>query len=350
MAQVRKYLVAGGTFSVAMAIGFVMQNGDALAARMVADDTEMTPAPAMPMPEVAASADMVDTVPEMPAPSFSTTLNVPSVFAPTDAPTEPVRLAAVDLDSPLTDQMTDAMTGTGPDMAGTDMAIMDCTAGLVATAGPAATVMLEMSAPCALNAVGTLHHQGMIISVLTDDLGQATIMVPALAQEAVFIADLPGGYGAAAIISVPDFANYDRAVLQWQGDTGLGIHALEFGAGYQEDGHVWAASARSVDAAQDGTGGFLMRMGDVPIEGAMIAEVYTYPSGISQRDGTVELSVEAEVLSGNCGRPIAAQSIQITPGAEPAALDLTMTMPGCDAVGEFLVLNNMLRSLTLASG
>lgn len=343
MAQVRKYIVAGGTFSVAMAIGFVMQNGDALASRMVADDTAMTPtATPLPMPDETASAD---TAPVMPAPNFSTTLTVPSAFEPADPQTEPVRLAAVELDSPLTDTLTDTV----PEPAGTEMAIVDCAVNMAATAGPAATVMLELSAPCAINAVGTLHHQGMIVSVLTDAQGQATVMIPALAQEAVFIADLPGGYGAAAIVSVPDFASYDRAVLQWQGDTGLGIHALEFGAGYQQDGHVWAASARSVDVAQDGTGGFLMRMGDVPIEGAMIAEVYTYPSGISQRDGTVELSVEVEVLSGNCGRAIAAQSIQITPDAEPAALDLTMTMPGCDAVGEFLVLKNMLRSLTLAS-
>ncbi|SMY07113.1 hypothetical protein [Flavimaricola marinus] len=336
MAQVRKYLVAGGTFSVAMAIGFVMQNGDALASRMVAEDeTGIQP---LAEPVVASAEAEATDVPYMPEPSFSAALSVPDAFQPADPPTEPVRLAAVELDAPVTDAMPQ----------GTDVE-MSCAADMSATAGPAATVMLELSAPCAIDAVGTLHHQGMIVSVLTDSQGKATVMVPALAQEAVFIADMPGGFGAAAIVSVPDFAQYDRAVLQWQGDTGLGIHALEFGAGYQEDGHVWAASARSIDAAQAGTGGFLMRMGDVPIEGAMIAEVYTYPSGISQRDGTVELSVEAEVQSANCGRAIAAQSIQIIPGAESQALDLTMTMPDCDAIGEFLVLKNMLRSLTLAS-
>ena len=38
MSRIRKYLVAASTFSIAMAIGFVMQNGDALAFRMVAED------------------------------------------------------------------------------------------------------------------------------------------------------------------------------------------------------------------------------------------------------------------------------------------------------------------------
>jgi hypothetical protein len=340
MAQVRKYLVAGGTFSVAMAIGFVMQNGDALASRMVADDDVSLQGVAQPLPETAQSD--VTAPPVLPEPAISTAVTLPEAFVPSEPLPAPVRMAAVELDTPLSDPLPEVL----PTVEDIDLT---CAADMAATAGPAATVMLEITAPCAIDAVGTLHHQGMIVSVLTNAEGKATVMVPTLAQEAVFIVDMPGGFGAAAIVSVPDFDHYDRAVLQWQGDTGLSLHALEFGAGYAEDGHVWAASARSIDAAQAGTGGFLMRLGDVALEGAMIAEVYTYPSGISQRDGTVELSVEAEVLAGNCGRSIAAQSIQISPGADPQALDLTMTLPDCDAVGEFLVLKNMLRSLTLAS-
>lgn len=336
MAKVRKYLVAGGTFSVAMAIGFVMQNGDALASRMVAEDdsgSQKLPAPAQ--------ADIA-AMPVLPDPAINTVLTLPEAFAPSEPLAAPVRMAAAELDVPLSDALPEVLPG------GEELEI-SCAADLEATAGPAATVLLEISAPCAIDAVGTLHHQGIIVSVQTNAQGTATLVVPALAQEAVFIMDMPGGFGAAAIVSVPDFDQYDRAVLQWQGDTGLSLHALEFGAGYAEEGHVWAASARNIDAAQSGTGGFLMRLGDVALEGAMIAEVYTYPSGISQRDGTVELSVEAEVLGSNCGRSIAAQSIQISPGEDAQALDLTMTLPDCDAVGEFLVLKNMLRSLTLAS-
>lgn len=332
MAQIRKYLVAGGTFSVAMGIGFVMQNGDALASRMVADDP--LPAPvAQPIQEASEAV-----APPMPAPSISAALNVPETIQAPEPAAEPVELAAVELDAPLSDAPVQDM-----------MALDSCVADLLATPGPAATVMLEISAPCAVDAVGTVHHQGMMFSVLLDGNGQATVMAPALTASAVFIADLPGGYGAAAVVSVPDVAEYDRAVLQWQGDTGLGIHALEFGADYNQDGHVWAASARSIDAAQAGTNGFLMRLGDVARDGALMAEVYTFPTGQSQVGGQVELSVETEVLPGNCGRTIAAQSIQISPGAEPNAHDLTMTMPDCEAVGEFLVLKNMLRSLTVAA-
>ena len=36
-------------------------------------------------------------------------------------------------------------------------------------------------------------------------------------------------------------------------------------------------------------------------------------------------------------------------GLEPSAIDLTMTLPDCDAIGEFLVLKNMFEDLTLAA-
>jgi len=61
------------------------------------------------------------------------------------------------------------------------------------------------------------------------------------------------------------------------------------------------------------------------------------------------LTVEVEVTQENCGREIAAQSIQLNAGLEPSAIDLTMTLPDCNAIGEFLVLKNMFEDLTLAA-
>jgi hypothetical protein len=48
VSRIRKYAIACSTFSIAMAIGFVMQNGDALASRMVGDE-EMAEGPVPPM-------------------------------------------------------------------------------------------------------------------------------------------------------------------------------------------------------------------------------------------------------------------------------------------------------------
>ena len=333
MSSARKYLLAGGTFATAMSIGFVMQNGDALASRMVDDqaldqvtqeiESAALPAvPALTMPESAQSA----------------VLDLPAMDTVPVRPDAPVLLAAADPEAVVTD---------APALSMLDGA--DCTVTMMAEAGPAATANLYIDAPCSVDTSGTIHHQGMMFTILTDSDGLASVVVPVLSQEAVFIAEMSDGGGAAAIVSVPDFSQYDRAVLQWQGEPSMGIHALEFGAGFSEVGHVWAAAARDPMAALTGEGGFLTQLGAIEAGSPFLAEVYTYPSGPSSRDGQVDLSVEAQVTPTNCGRAISAQSIQVSPGSAPFALDLNMTMPGCEAVGEFLVLNSMLMSLTLAS-
>ncbi len=396
MSRTRQFLVAAGTFSVALGIGFVMQNGDALAARfsetavptgspvdgdmvetamVVAPQTALGPASTIvrqhiadgmaPLVQVAADAnptapaapqDIADLVPvilteEVDQPA----LDIPDMSVPVidvvpvllvltpdatapDRPAAPVVEAALEID-PVAPTVSAPLAAAEP----------NCMADMTATAMPAAMVDLTLIAGCFPDAQVTIHHQGMMFSVITDDAGVAHMTIPALADNAVFIADMGNGEGAVAVATIPDLALYDRAVLQWQGSTGPQIHALEFGAGYGNDGHVWNGAARGPDVALAGSGGFLVHLGDGLGLNPLQAEVYTYPSGDSQRAGTVAFSVETPVTVDNCGTEIAAQTIQVSPGADAFALDLTMTVPTCDAVGEYLVLKNMLLDLTLAA-
>lgn len=363
MSQVRKYGVSVATFSVALGIGFVMQNGDALASRMGgAVPTQVAEGLDLPLLPTAAQASLM---PSLPTLSPHTETATAALIAPMDmaAPAMPeaivemAAVAATQLQSlmPMAavadDMATDPILAAVeiiPEASGTGaltqpIANGACTTTLTSTTAAAASVTLDLLAPCAANTGVTFHHQGMLFSAITDDLGRAVVTVPALSETAVFIADVGQADGAVTVITVPDVAMYDRAVLQWQGDTGLAIHAREFGAGYGEEGHVWQAAAAATD------GGFITQLGDARLDGALMAQVYTFPTGTNSRDGMVDLTVEAEISAANCGRDITAQSIQIAPGAEPVALDLEMAMPGCDAVGELLVLNNMLEDLTLAS-
>jgi hypothetical protein len=336
MSQAKKILMAGGTFSVALGIGFVMQNGDALAARFSSEP----PVAAALIEPVAADPTQVDPMsgPVIPVPQdISALVDMPSPVAAPDLPEAPVQLAALDSDAPVTDAMPTPL-----------IAQADCTPMLDAVAGPAALVALSLSAPCQPNAQVTIHHQGMIFSAVTDDEGHATIDVPALSELAVFIAAFDNGEGAVASVPVPDFASYERAVLQWQGDSGLAMHAYEDGAGYDDPGHIWRGAERNVSAALAGQGGFMTLLGAGATDNPMMAEIYTIPTGKIDLDA-VSLSAEAEITLGNCGRDLAAQSIQIIPGQEPVARDLTLTMPNCDAVGDFLVLNGMFGDLKLAS-
>ena len=79
-----------------------------------------------------------------------------------------------------------------------------------------------------------------------------------------------------------------------------------------------------------------------------MAEVYTFPTGVAQQSGNVELTVEAEVTQANCGRDITAQSLEVTGSAPLRVRDLELAMPVCDAVGDFLVLKNMVNDLKIA--
>lgn len=350
MARGRQILVAGGTFSVALGIGFVMQNGDALAGYFSPEDTQHSIA-AQPLatPDDTGAgvivADGAGIASEQDA-GLQEALATPMAE---DAPATTMTLAAVDAvldDLPMLDVPAMEMPVFDPAEMTDEVATLQCDAAMSATTGAGGMVQLVLDAPCAPDAAVVIHHQGMMFTILTDMAGQATVTVPALAEVSVFVAAFNDGSGAAATAMVPDLAAIDRAVLQWQGEEGLQLHAFEFGANYGDAGHVWAGAPREASAGADG--GFLIRLGDPAAVNPLIAEVYSFPSGQSPRGGAISLSVEAEVTEANCGREIAAQSLQIAPGEAPSALDLTMTMPGCDALGEFLVLHGMLHDLQLA--
>lgn len=357
MSRAKKILMAGGTFSVALGIGFVMQNGDALASRFGSEPPVVVAAGVasgagvVQVSAVAETTQIIDLPvaegPALVAPlpvDAAFELSIPETAAPPQPAPVPVLLAAADTDAPLTDvPFADAPAQSEV------VAVPDCAPDLMATVLPGAMVRLDLTAPCNPNARLTLHHQGMMFSEVTDAAGSISVEVPALAEIAVFIAALDAGEGAVATASVPEVAMFDRAVLLWQGDTGLSIQAREFGADYGDPGHVWAQAARTPEAALTGEGGFLVRLGNGDTNNPLMAEIYSFPSGLTDRAGDVILSVEAEITPLNCGRDIAAQSLQIAPTAETSATDLTLTMPGCDTVGDLLLLETMLTDLQVAS-
>ena len=81
----------------------------------------------------------------------------------------------------------------------------------------------------------------MMFTAMTDDAGAADLQVPALAEVAVMIVAFTEGDGAVSTVVVPDFANYDRAVLQWQGNTSVMLSAYEGDAGFGDDAQFMPA-------------------------------------------------------------------------------------------------------------
>ncbi len=213
----------------------------------------------------------------------------------------------------------------------------------------AAMVNLTLTAPCLPNERVTVHHNGMIFTQTTSKTGSLSIDVPALAETAVFVFAFGNGDGAVAQAKVEDLTDFGRVVLQWKGDTGLQIHALESGSDYSGAGHVWSGQPRSMAAAITGEGGFITMNGDLDAVEPLVAEVYTFPAEMESREGGVKLTVEAEVIQANCGTEIEAKSFELRGRDQLVTQDLSLAVPDCTALGSFLVLNNLLQDMKVAS-
>ena len=354
MSQAKKILMAGATFSAALGIGFVMQNGDALAARFGSETAQVQPAQVAPVApavmQIAVSSQATDVAAEGPAlMQLAANEVAPAVVLPVDQlgivyAESPVQLAAVEVEAPAAPLMS---VQPEPALPSQTVATVDCSIDMAGTAVAGAMVALVIDAPCQTGAEFIVHHQGMMFTALTDDAGHAELTVPALGLNSVFVAAFASEDGAMASVEVPELALYDRAVLQWQGDLGVSMQVYEFGAEYGAAGNVNAANPRGIDALAEGQG-FMVALGETGATDSYRAEVYTYPVNTSSMTGNILVSVDAQITAGNCGREVTAQSIQITAGEDPTGEDLVMTMPDCDGVGDILVLNAMFDEIMVA--
>lgn len=342
MSRKRTLLTTAATACCALTIGWVMQNtieppkgASALAISPVAQ-TDLEPGPVQTAPVVAELAEPMSLpdAPDMP-----------------ELPITEIRLTSVAAPLPPASDLARALISTVafepdavPAMPNEPLApYLGCDITATATPAPHANVLLTLTAPCKGNARVTLHHSGMMFTETTSADGGLQVTVPAMNQDAVIMIQFDDGKGTVASTQVPDLQGIDRVALQWSGQTGLQVHAREFGAAYGADGHVWSGAASSHN------GGMFQRLGDPAALGAKVVEVYTFPSHGATRAGTVDLTVEAEVTAANCGRDISAQSIELRENQSLRTQDLVLSMPECGSVGDFLVLNNLVDDLKIAA-
>lgn len=323
MARLSSFFLGGATLVCALGTGYVMQYGFAL------------PQHGGKAPETRLE------ISEITQTSSAVVLPMIPVDRPPEAqlPETPVVVkAAAEVDLPEADlPQPPAETGFSCDMT------------MTATPTAGALVDVELIAPCRASERVTIHHQGMMFTEVMQPDGSLSVSVPALAEQAIFIASFASGEGALARTDVSSLPFYDRVVVQWKGQAGLHLHAREFDAGYFTDGHIWAAHAGNLTAAAKGEGGFLTRMGRADTPGALVAEIYSFPAGTAKRGGEILLSVEAEVTAGNCDTQVEAQTLEIRDGGDLRARDLTLQMPSCEVLGDFLVLKNLVEDLSIAA-
>jgi len=338
MSKKRTVSLIGGTITSALAIGFFMQRGETASPRnlvpaLPAAVQQVVLKPAVSLAPVALMITDVATQPDM-----------QNLVRASSQPPVMVRPSSPETTSWAQKQVVASAQGTTLPV-DPAMPQIGCDITATATPGDMAMVALEIKAPCFTNERLTIHHNGMMFTQVTDELGKILVDVPALSDRAVFIIAFGDGEGTVAIANVPQVYKYDRVVVQWTGDLGFQVHAREFGATYGGTGHVWSGA---VPGAQPSLGR-VTRLGTSDTLLPQLAEIYTFPSGSTSISGTVALSVEAEVTADNCGRDIAAQSLELRDRLPLRTRDLVLAMPDCSAIGDFLVLNNLVDDLTIAA-
>ncbi len=345
--DIKRIVMAGGVLATAGAIGFVMQNGESAKARYAAapvpdiSGTQSDPLEVTDIKLTSAAAGPNASAPQ----SEEITYDVISeaVEAPMKKIEEPqVRTAAL---GDITLSSTAEAEIEEPEIAG-PASLCDIT--MSAAPSVAAMVDVSLKAECYPNERVTFHHNGMMFTHATDDTGALDLSIPALAKNAVIIVAFANGEGALASAKVPDLAQFDRMVVQSKAKGNLHINAFEFGANFREDGHVSMKSERTHEHAVQGVGGFITMLGDKDQGEALVAEVYTFPTSESLIEGDVHVSVDANVTAANCGLRIEAQTLEVNRAGKMKVQDLSLPIPGCDAVGDFLVLQNLIQDLKVA--
>lgn len=329
----RRYALAGATFSCAISIGFLMQSSEASYAGHLLPTpqantlSEVTKASLPNATIVGASEDVhLEGLPELPMEASYDVVLRPEPIARRLSSDLPVLDLPEEIETPY----------------------LACDITLNAEPMPAAMVGLVLTAPCLTGERVTIHHGDLRFTEVVGPDGGLSLSVPALTEQAVFIFVAKNGEGSVVKTQVETLQFYDRVVVQWHGKSPLELHAREFGADYGSDGHVWRENTRNVSVVAEGNKGFLTRLGNSSAPEPLLAEVYTFPRGSARSEGTVLMTLEAEITNLNCGRSTDANTIEVISGQPPKTSEITLEMPECDAVGELLVLKNLLQDLTIA--
>lgn len=330
MNLLRKLTLIAGTGAVALGAGhFVQQKA---ANRTVADLPGVVVSDIRP---VAAGPSQVATV-QTEAPVL------PPAAGPVASPILPAQDEAPDVPQADVLAAADPDLFAVPDAPGMPAPAMvpaaACAISLDLLPQPGAMIGISMLAPCHPDQRVVLNHAGLTVTARTSASGALASSLPALtavAQVDVIFAD---GERVRGTLPLPDFAGIKRFAVQWQAEDAFQLHAFENGARYGHPGHI--SSAFSGTSGQSGS---VTMLGDASVDLPLQAEVYTFGPAAK-----TEIVLEAAITQSTCGREILGEALLAVNGQVEIG-DLTLAMPGCDAVGDILVLKNLLEDMTLAT-
>lgn len=309
--------------AVAGATGYVMQSQDKAQPRAAA---------VVQMPQLAQAAAL----PVVPS------ARVQAQPAPLAAPAAaPVALAAAKAETAALPVAAAAVpTLPAADSPPAAAAQAACSDDMALIAQPGAMLDLGLLAACRPDQRVLIRHGGLVVTGRTSSAGTLIASVPALVSPAEVTLAFADGTEVSQTVTVPDLEQFDRFGVQWMEGDAFQLHAYHAADGTEVFGDTTPRPTPD--------GGFLTRIGDASAPRPLLAEVYTFPAAARALSGQVELSLESAVTPATCGREVLGETLQLSAG-RLTLRDLTIEMPGCEAVGEYVVLPNPVTPEKLAS-
>lgn len=213
-----------------------------------------------------------------------------------------------------------------------------CNTQLDLIAQPGAMIGLTLLSPCHPDQRVVLRHAGLAVTGKTSASGTLFATLPALTAVSVVEVLFPSGEVTTAQIGMPELTQTQRFVVQWQDADSFQLHGFENGAGYDQPGHISAAFP-----GKPGEGAFITLLGDSTTDLPLLAEAYTFGP-----DANAQIVLEAAVTESTCGREILGETIMASQGSVEIT-DLSLAMPDCSAIGDILVLKNLVQDMKLAA-
>ena len=280
------------------------------------------------------------------APALPVTSSASLVSLPDAEPAAAPVTTAPDLPAALADAVIRAVVrDTDPEVS--DFGL-PCDVTVSASALPGALIAVDVMAPCQPEARVLIEHSGLTLTGRTDAMGLMVMDLPAFQSPAYLTVRLPEGDSRNALVHIPDLDAFDRVAVQWEEDRQLMLHAIPEGTAFGAPGHIWQEAPGSLNDAVTGRSGVLMNLGSAEVDTPMLAQVITYPRRALTEAAPVALSVDAPITDTTCGKPVEARAIELARSGEVEVVPLNLTLPGCDAVGDYLVLQNLFADLTVA--
>lgn len=342
---------AAATLAIALGTGYYMQSNqsDGLVTPDVPIALVQT---ASVLPVASSVAEPADPVAEQSTPVADAPAQAPAV-EPAEEVAAQAPLRAADPLSPPSDPsdvieiaaLGDATPDVVPALTEPEPA-NNCTPSLAASPGDMAMINIVVTAPCHADAEVDFSHAGLRFTERLNGNGSGSFAVPALMKDAKIVARLSDGSFTEVDVVVPDATLYRRAALVWEGATGLQLHAFEEGASYGEAGHLWADVPGGSERVIQGQGGYVTMLGSV--SRGYAADVYTYPATMMRSMSGPDISIEAQVLETTCADPVHGLFLRANGSSTPIEMDVSIAAPGCDAVGEYLVLQGLPQDLKIA--